>query len=120
MATARRAAALKAFWDALRGAHRPGVPSVAARLGAVPRMTAQALSGRYPHLAKGRIGLAVLAVLYVLSPVDLVPELLLPVLGLGDDALVVAWLAGTVLAESEAFLNWEREQSQVIVGQVVG
>lgn len=119
MATARRAAAMKALWDALRGAHRPGAPSVGARIGAVPRMVAQGLSGRYPYLAKGRIGLVLLALLYVLSPVDLVPELLLPILGLGDDALVVAWLAGTVLAESEAFLSWEREQSEVILGEVV-
>jgi uncharacterized membrane protein YkvA (DUF1232 family) len=120
MATVRRLTAMKALWDAVRGAQRPGVPSVWARVRAVPRMIAQGLTGRYPFLAKGRIGLAVVALLYVLSPIDLVPELLLPILGLGDDAIVVAWLAGTLLAETEAFLTWEKDQSRVIVGEVVG
>jgi uncharacterized membrane protein YkvA (DUF1232 family) len=120
MATVRRITAMKALWDALRGAQRPGAPSVWERFSALPRMLVQGITGRYPHLAKARVGLAALAVLYVVSPVDLVPELLLPILGLGDDALVVAWLAGTLLAESEAFLSWEKDQSRVIVGEVVG
>jgi uncharacterized membrane protein YkvA (DUF1232 family) len=120
MATARRITAMKALWDAVRGAHRAGSPTLGARVRAVPRMVAQGLTGRYPYLAKGRIGLAVVAVLYVLSPIDLVPELLLPVLGLGDDAVVMAWLAGTLLAETEAFLTWEKDQSRVVVGELVG
>jgi uncharacterized membrane protein YkvA (DUF1232 family) len=120
MATVRRITAMKALWDAVRGAQRPGAPSVWARVSALPRMLAQGLTGRYPHLAKGRIGLAVVAVAYVLSPIDLVPELLLPILGLGDDALVAAWLAGTLLAETDNFLTWEKDQSRVIAGEVVG
>jgi uncharacterized membrane protein YkvA (DUF1232 family) len=127
MATVRRITAMKALWNALRGARRRGAPGVSALLAAVPRMVVLGLTGRYPHLAKGRLALGVLGLAYVLSPLNLVPELLLPILGLGDDMLVVAWLAGTVLAEAEAFLAWEREQepsrsrsrSRVIVGEVV-
>jgi uncharacterized membrane protein YkvA (DUF1232 family) len=118
--TTRRVAALKALWDVLRGSRSADAPSVRERVRALPRMVVQGLTGRYPHLAKGRLGLAAIAMAYVLSPLNLIPEMLLPLLGLGDDALVVAWFAGTVLSETDAFLRWEREQSRTVVGEVVG
>jgi uncharacterized membrane protein YkvA (DUF1232 family) len=58
-------------------------------------------------------------VLYVVSPVDLVPELLLPVLGLGDDALVIGWIAASVINETESFLGWERDRDRTVQGHVV-
>jgi uncharacterized membrane protein YkvA (DUF1232 family) len=78
------------------------------------------LSGRYPGLGKGRILLALLGVLYIVSPVDLMPELLFTVFGLGDDAFVAAWVAGALLGEADAFLRWEAEDSRrVVVGEVI-
>ncbi|HEU4421196.1 MAG TPA: YkvA family protein, partial [Pilimelia sp.] len=59
------------------------------------------------------------ATAYVVSPVDLVPEAFLFVFGLADDALLVTWLAGSVLAETERFLTWEASRRSVIPGQVV-
>jgi uncharacterized membrane protein YkvA (DUF1232 family) len=59
-------------------------------------------------------------VLYIVSPVDLIPEIVVPVLGLGDDALVAAWLAGVVLSETDAFLGWEKERADVVIGEVIG
>jgi uncharacterized membrane protein YkvA (DUF1232 family) len=83
-------------------------------------MLALGFSGRYPGLAKTRIVLAVLGLLYVLSPVDLMPEVLLGPLGLGDDALVTAWIVGAVLGEADAFLRWERAGgARVVAGEVV-
>jgi uncharacterized membrane protein YkvA (DUF1232 family) len=119
MDTDRRTAALRAVWEALVGPHRHGSPGIGLRLRAVPRMVAQGLSGRYPHLAKGRLVLAVLALVYIVSPVDAIPELVLPLVGLADDALVAAWLAGVLLSETDAFLDWERTQAQVVTGEVV-
>lgn len=122
-ATIRRMAALKALAQVLRGASGPGVPGVRERLSALPRMLSMGLSGRYPHLDTSRIVLAGAALLYVLSPVDLMPELLLPLIGLGDDAFVAAWLAGTLLSETEAFLSWEKvaadPQVRVVAGNVI-
>lgn len=123
MAGVRRMAAFTALARAFWQARKPGEPGIAARLRAVPRMVRLGLSGRYPFLDRTRLGLVVLGLVYVLSPVDLVPELFVPLLGLGDDAVVLAWLAGAVLAEADAFLTWERErehsQSRVVVGEVV-
>ena len=121
--TMRRMTALKALAQALFGSRAPGAPSVGTRLAAVPRMLSMGLSGRYPHLHTSRVALAGLALLYVVSPVDLVPELIVPLVGLGDDALVAAWLAGVVLSETDTFLAWEKAAAEpgvrVVDGEVI-
>jgi uncharacterized membrane protein YkvA (DUF1232 family) len=119
MAVKSRVAALTMLAHALRNARRPGAPGIGAHLAAVPRMLALGLTGRYPGLSKSRLAMALLGVLYVVSPVDLMPEILLGVFGLGDDALVAAWVAGAVLSETDAFLRWEADRRQVVVGHVV-
>ena len=107
--------AWRALWSAIRGARRPGAPAVSAQVAAVPRMLAMAFSGRYPFLSRGRLALMGLGLLYMISPVDAMPEILFAFAGLGDDALVGAWLAGALLAESEAFLAWEAQQRGMVV-----
>ncbi len=119
MAAVRRAAALKVFWQTIRGARRPGAPGLGARLSAIPRMVAQGLGGRYPGLDKGRVALAALGLVYVLSPVDAVPEIFVPLLGLGDDAVVAAFVVGALLAEADAFLDWESHQARTVAGEVI-
>jgi uncharacterized membrane protein YkvA (DUF1232 family) len=115
----RRLAAFRALWRAISRGRGPGAPGLGDRLRALPRLLAGAVSGRYPHLGRGRLGLLVLAVAYLVSPVDLVPELFLSLLGLTDDALVAMWLGGTFLAETDRFLDWERTRP-VIVEQPPG
>lgn len=104
MARLGRRAALAAVWSALRASR--GGPSLGERLTALPRLTGATLRGRYD--GKGRLTGMALAVIYILVPVDLVPELLLGPLGLVDDSLVAVWLAGAVLSETERFLVWEQ------------
>lgn len=108
IAKVRRLNAFRALWRAVRAGQRPGAPGMGDRLRALPRMVGAAVSGRYPGLGKGRLALFVVAIAYIVSPVDAMPELLLTVLGLGDDALVAMWLAGSFLDETERYLHWER------------
>jgi uncharacterized membrane protein YkvA (DUF1232 family) len=115
--TSSRFAAVGAVWRALRAGHRPGTPGVGERLRAVPRLVKATLLGRYVGTTRARLALMAVAALYVISPVDLVPELFVPLLGLIDDAFVLAWLAGAVLLETERFIDWERRR--VVVGEVV-
>jgi uncharacterized membrane protein YkvA (DUF1232 family) len=72
------------------------------------------VSGSYTDLGRGRIALIALALAYLVSPVDLVPEVVLAVLGLTDDALVAMWLGGVFLAETGRFLEWERSRPVII------
>jgi uncharacterized membrane protein YkvA (DUF1232 family) len=115
-----RIAAFVMLARALRASGRPGTPGIGAQLAAVPRMLKLSLTGRYPGLSKSRIALALFGLLYIVSPVDVMPEVLLGIFGLGDDAFVAAWVAGAVLGETDAFLRWESEGSRrVVVGEVI-
>jgi uncharacterized membrane protein YkvA (DUF1232 family) len=126
-----RVGALAALAKALLHSGRGGRAGVVALLRVVPRMLRASVSGTYPNLDHRRMALAALGLLYVLSPIDLVPEALLGLLGLGDDALVAAFVTGTFLAEAQAFLDWERSPDdptahepptrggRVVLGQVV-
>jgi uncharacterized membrane protein YkvA (DUF1232 family) len=114
--TLKRAAAFSALGKALFAGVRGG-PSLGKRLAALPRMLKATAKGEYD--GGMRVALMAAATAYVVSPVDFVPELFLAVLGLADDAVMIAWLAGTVLSETERFLEWESRRALVIPGSVV-
>jgi len=101
----RRTAAFTALWRAVTSAHRGG-PSLGDRVTSVPRLAWASLRGQYD--GAGRFLMMTVAALYVISPIDLIPEIVLGPLGLIDDGIVVAWIAGAFLAETERFLQWER------------
>lgn len=57
----------------------------------VPALVKDWRAGQVSSQVKRTLGMAVVGVLYILSPIDLLPEAILPVIGLADDALVAAW-----------------------------
>ncbi len=103
----KRLSAFATLWEAIQGRRRPGSPSMGESVAALPRLATLTLRGDYPGLDRSRLMLMGLALAYVVSPIDLMPEAVLLLAGLGDDALVLSWLAGTVLVETERFLAWE-------------
>jgi len=104
---------------AFRTAVRPGSPGLGARLSSVPRLVRATLRGDYAGTSSGRLLAIFAALLYVISPIDLLPELVLPFLGLGDDALVISWVAASVINETEMFLGWERDRDRTVRGDVI-
>lgn len=125
MGRTSRTAAFVALFRALRSSSHPGEPGIGERLRAVPRLVSATLTGRYPGTTRGQLGLLALAVLYVVSPIDLVPEAFIPFFGFADDAFVITWLAGRLLGETESFLRWERAEPRgrteddVVQGDVI-
>jgi uncharacterized membrane protein YkvA (DUF1232 family) len=103
-------------WRALVRTFKPGTPGLGRRVGAIPRMIGATLRGKYD--GGSRLAMMLVAGAYIASPIDLVPEIPLLVLGLVDDAAVAAWFAGALLDESERFLEWEKRQ-QSVPGEVV-
>jgi len=103
--TMRRTAALTALWRAVTAAHRGG-PGLGARLMAAPRLIFHSVTGRYDGFS--RVALMSVATLYIVSPIDLIPEIPFGLIGLIDDTVVLAWLAGAFLSETDRFLEWER------------
>jgi uncharacterized membrane protein YkvA (DUF1232 family) len=103
-----RFGALRTIATAVRTAARPGSPGIGERLTSLPRLFAATFRGEYAGTSRGRLLMVIGAVAYVVSPIDLIPELALSVFGLADDAVVVSWIAATVVNETESFLAWER------------
>jgi uncharacterized membrane protein YkvA (DUF1232 family) len=112
----RRLAAFTVLWRAVVRGQKPGAPGLGERLGAVPRMVREAVSGRYAALGRGRLALLGLALAYLISPVDVVPEAVVPLLGLADDGVVALWLAGAFLSTTDDYLRWERSRPVVVEG----
>ncbi|WP_073258459.1 YkvA family protein [Cryptosporangium aurantiacum] len=104
----RRKTRLAAAAKVAREASRPGSPSIAARLGAIPRMIAASASGRYPGLSRLKLAFLGVGVAYVVSPIDALPEAFMFLFGLADDVAVAVYLAGALFAETDQFLEWER------------
>ncbi len=107
MRKANRAAAGAAAWQVVRNTDSD--MSVWQRAGAVPRMIGAKVRGRYPGLGSGKLLGMLALVAYILSPVDFVPELFVPLLGLADDVAIAVWLTTMALGESERFVLWERQ-----------
>ena len=110
--TLKRTAAFTALARALMSGSRGG-PSLGKRLAALPRMIRATARGEYD----GGMRVAMMAAMtaYVVSPIDILPEAALLIFGLADDAVMITWLAGTVLSETERFLEWEKERDRVVV-----
>ncbi|WP_018156293.1 YkvA family protein [Demetria terragena] len=111
--------AVRQLSEAVRRASQPGAPSLGMRMSAVPRMVKASVSGEYDGVSPLRVAALAAAAAYVVSPVDLLPEALLSVVGLVDDAVVLAWFASALVSDTDAFLEWERRGKGTIKGQRV-
>jgi uncharacterized membrane protein YkvA (DUF1232 family) len=71
------------------------------------RLVRRYVSGDYREISTSTVvaGLAVL--LYVLSPIDLVPDFI-PVLGFLDDLSLISWFVGKFQEEITRFRDWEQ------------
>ncbi len=78
------------------------------------RLVRRYISGDYRQIPNTTIisGLAVL--LYVLSPIDLIPDFI-PVVGFLDDLSLVSWFVGKFQGEITKFREWEKAQDSGLV-----
>ncbi len=65
--------------------------------------------GTYRDIPPDSLALVVAGLLYVVSPIDLIPDALL-VVGFMDDAVVIGWVIKSVRQELDAFRAWELGQ----------
>jgi len=54
--------------------------------------------------------LPLLGVLYIISPIDLLPEVAVPVIGVLDDLAVLSLTIPKLIKEVDKFLLWEAER----------
>ncbi len=75
----------------------------------LPRLLQAYVNREYPNVPWSSIVAIVAALLYFLSPIDLIPDFI-PLTGFVDDAAVIAFVASQLKAELDGFLLWETEQ----------
>ena len=79
------------------------------RVASLPGLVRDTVSGRYDGLGRGRLAMIGVALVYIIAPIDLVPEALLTIPGLMDDAAVAAWLIATLMGATTAYRAWGGE-----------
>ncbi|MGI4894199.1 MAG: YkvA family protein [Janthinobacterium lividum] len=108
LTTPRRRAALGVLWSTARAGTRAGTPGIGERVRSLPALVRDSVTGRYPGFSRSRLAMSAIGLVYLVSPVDVLPEVFLPVVGLLDDGVVAAWIAGTLLVATEDYAAWRR------------
>ena len=85
------------------------------RLEVMVRMLVDYWAGRYKALPWLTVGVASLAVLYIASPIDLVPDFI-PGLGLLDDAVVIGLVWFAIKRHLRAYCLWKGLDPAVYLG----
>jgi uncharacterized membrane protein YkvA (DUF1232 family) len=87
-------------------AHRADVKDVADGIQTLIRMIRAYARGDYREVPWTTMVAATGAIVYFVSPVDLIPD---PIVAIGytDDALVIAFVIAAIQSDLDAFLGWE-------------
>lgn len=71
------------------------------------RLLKASVSGAYTGLSVHKLVTIVAAMLYLISPLDAIPDFI-PVVGYVDDAAVIAWVLNSIAEELKDFKSWEQ------------
>lgn len=91
---------------------KEGLAAVRDHLSLLADMASDITKGRYTDYSKGNFLLAVAALIYVVSPLDLVPDFLI-VLGLLDDVAIVGWAMSRLKTEVDKYQAFVAEKTAV-------
>jgi len=97
--------------DALKKASaKKGVGALAGEvwenLQLLTKMIKAAMAGEYKGIPTSTIVGGIAVLIYFLTPIDLIPDVI-PVLGLLDDAALLAWFMASIKSELDRFKEWE-------------
>ena len=70
------------------------------------RLLQASVSGAYSGLSVHKLVTIVAGILYLISPLDVIPDFI-PVVGYVDDAAVIAWVLKSIAEELKDFKMWE-------------
>ncbi len=86
-------------------------------LSTLRRMLRAYKQGEYREVPWRSVILVVASLLYFVSPLDFIPDLL-PILGLADDIALILWVSNSIKSDIEKFRKWESQQITLIREQL--
>lgn len=87
------------------------------QIGLLSRLIKAYASGAYRHVSGKTIASVLASLVYFVSPIDVIPDVL-PLVGFADDIALMVWLFNSLQNELVNFRTWEREQARV-TGKVI-
>ena len=99
----------------------PSDHSWGSRITGIPRMIRAVFSGEWKEGSKIGVSASLAGLLYVLSPIDFIPEGLLAIFGLGDDLIVGTLSAVYLMKSTDRYLtsSVESPSGDIIQGTVL-
>jgi len=78
-------------------------------LGGLIRLTRAYFNRQYTEVPWHSIVLILAALIYFISPLDFIPDVI-PVLGLSDDAVIISFVVAQIKTDLDDFMAWEISQ----------
>lgn len=83
-----------------------------AQIGTIVRLVKAYAMGDYREISNRNLIFSVAALIYLVSPLDIIPDFL--VVGWADDVTLLMWVYSNFKSEMEAFLDWEDRDKRKI------
>lgn len=87
------------------------------KIGLLSRLVKAYAAGEYRQVPAKTLISTLAALIYFVSPIDFIPDVL-PVLGFADDIALLVWLFNSLNSDLENFREWERQQERA-TGKVI-
>lgn len=92
-----------------------GVKEVKDKLKLMIRFVTAYAKGEYRDVGMKSMATIVGVLVYFVSPLDLIPDVL-PILGVADDVALVVWMFNVLEKEITKFSDWEKKSKTINIG----
>ncbi len=91
-----------------------GIREIKDQLQLMIRLIKAYATGEYRDVAARSMATIVGVLVYFVSPLDLIPDVL-PILGIADDVALVVWMFNVLEKEMNKFLDWEKKTKTISI-----
>lgn len=91
---------------------REGMNDVLSKVKLLTRLVKAYINGEYRQVEMKSLATIVGVLIYFVSPLDFIPDVL-PLLGMTDDIALVIWLFNTLGKELDRFYFWEKDTKSI-------